>query len=119
MIVPIKRETELKIYTLKSCDTCRKALKTLRDEAIEFEMKDIRADGISQDDIVQILAVFGDKAVNKASATWRGLSDAEKQMELPLLIDDFPTLLKRPVIFKNGQWFHGWTPAVQFAALGR
>lgn len=108
----------MKIYTLKSCDTCRKALKALRDKAIKFEMKDIRADGISQDDIVQILAIFGDKAMNKTSATWRGLSDAEKQVDLALLINDFPALLKRPIIFKNGQWFQGWTPAVQFAVLG-
>lgn len=64
-----QKEAELKIYTLKSCDTCCKALKTLRDKGIEFEANDICADGISQADIAQMLATFGGKAVNKALAT--------------------------------------------------
>lgn len=107
----------MKVYALKTCDTCRKATKALAAVGVEFEVKDIRADGLNDDEIAQMVAAFGEKAVNKASTTWRGLSDTDKQRDPAQLISENPTLLKRPVIVKDGQWFQGWTAAVQAAVL--
>lgn len=107
----------MKVYALKTCDTCRKATKALAAAGVEFEVKDIRADGLNDEEIAQMVAAFGEKAVNKASTTWRGLSDTDKQRDPAQLISENPTLLKRPVIVKDGQWFQGWTAAVQSAVL--
>ena len=34
----------MKIYHLKACDTCRKAIKTLEQHGFELEKQDVRAD---------------------------------------------------------------------------
>lgn len=107
----------MKVFTLKSCDTCRKATKAMTAQGLEFVTVDIRADGLTLDDIGQMIAAFGDKAINRASTTWRGLDEADKARDPAQLIAERPTLLKRPVIFKDGQWLQGWTPAVQAAVL--
>ncbi len=107
----------MKVYSLKSCDTCRKALRDIRESGIEPEVVDVRADGLSADDIAAIIAAFGDKALNKASTTWRGLSDAEKAEDVSSLLAKHPTLLKRPVIVLDGAWHQGWKPETKAAVL--
>ena len=108
----------MKVFTLKSCDTCRKATKAMTAQGLDFVTIDVRADGLLPDDIAQMIAVFGDKAINRASTTWRGLDEADKARDPAQLIAEHPTLLKRPVIVKDGQWYQGWTPAVLAAVLG-
>ena len=68
----------MRFYGLKSCDTCRKAQKAIAASGQVFDVVDVRADGLSADEIAEIIAQFGDKAINRASTTWRGLTDAEK-----------------------------------------
>lgn len=103
----------MEIYGLKTCDTCRKAIKALPDA----QFVDVRADGIP-DHVMQVaLKTFGDKLVNTRSTTWRGLSDDERQGTPQVLLCAHPTLMKRPLI-ANGDSLHlGWTKDVQ-AALG-
>lgn len=103
---------------LKTCDTCRKALKSLRESGADPRVHDVRADGLDPDLIAQILAVFGDKAVNKSSATWRNLSENDRALGAAALLSAHPTLLKRPVIRRGDVWFQGWKPDVQKELLG-
>ena len=103
---------------LKSCDTCRRALKDIRAAGIEPTVKDVRADGLSFDDIAALITAFGDMAINRASTTWRGLSDDEKAQAPDALLAAHPTLLKRPAIFHNGTWTIGWKPDTAAQVLG-
>lgn len=105
-------------YCLKTCDTCRKALKELSNAGIPVTVVDVRADGLSADVIAQVVARFGEKAVNRASTTWRGLSESERAMPLETLLALHPTLMKRPVIHAGSDWYQGWTPANRQALLG-
>ena len=107
----------MKFYGLKSCDTCRRALKAIAAANQPVEIIDVRADGLSKDVISTIIAQFGDAAINRASTTWRGLSDAEKPSDLTALLAAHPTLMKRPVIEKNGVWSIGWKPDVAQSVL--
>ena len=108
----------MKIYHLKACDTCRKAIKTLEQHGFELEKQDVRADGLSRSDIESLEQALGYEAlVNKRSTTWRRLSEVQKsgldrQNAISLLIEN-PTLMKRPVIEKNGNVTIGWTKEVQ------
>ncbi len=77
----------------------------------------MRADGISDADRSAIIAAFGDKAMNTRSTTWRALSEDERAAGADALIAAHPTLMKRPVIEKEGVWYQGWTPDVK-RALG-
>lgn len=102
------------LYGLKTCDTCRKALKLL--EGVEFI--DVREDGVPAATLKSAYAVLGDAILNTRSTTWRGLSEEERG-RLPLdLLADHPTLMKRPLIEKDGTFYLGWTRDVQAALLG-
>jgi len=88
----------MRFYGLKSCDTCRRALKELRAAGLEPEVVDVRADGLSDADRGAILSVLGAAVLNTRSTTWRGLDEAERAHDPAELLADHPTLMKRPVI---------------------
>lgn len=100
-------------YGLKTCDTCKKALKALQSAEHDVTYVDVRADGISANDLARFQAVFAADLVNTRSATWRGLSEADRVRPALALIAEYPTLMKRPVIDVNNQLFLGWTAKTQ------
>ena len=108
----------MRFFGLKTCDTCRKALKSLADAGLAPTVIDVRADGVSAADLETIVATFGDAAINRASTTWRGLSEAEKSADPAALLAAHPTLMKRPVIESDGTWTIGWKADVQAKHLG-
>ena len=108
----------MRFFGLKSCDTCRKAWKTLAAAGHAPTVIDVRADGVSDADRAAIIAAFGDASINRASTTWRGLSDAEKTADPATLLAAHPTLMKRPVIEADDQWTLGWKADVQAKYLG-
>lgn len=104
----------MQLYGLKTCDTCRKALKALTG----VTLTDVRQDGVPDDVRARALETFGDTLLNTRSTTWRGLSDAERARPPAELLRDHPTLMKRPLIVDDaGQMYLGWTAQTQ-AALG-
>ena len=107
----------MRLIGLKTCDTCRKARKQLADAGFDVAYTDVRADGLTADEIDAIVAEFPAKALNKSSTTWRGLPDAEKESDPKGLLAAHPTLLKRPVII-DGDMTIGWDKAVQAKWLG-
>ncbi|PIE09686.1 MAG: arsenate reductase [Rhodobacterales bacterium] len=103
----------MRVFCLKTCDTCRKALAALREAGHEPEVIDVRADGMSETDMDQIAVLFGDDCINRRSTTWRGLTEVQ-QMERPReLLEEHPTVMKRPVIEHKGDWYLGWSANVQ------
>lgn len=104
----------MKLYGLKTCDTCRKAMKDLPDAAYV----DVRADGIEPADLQRFYDAFGEALVNRRSTTWRGLSEAERAGDPIALLVAHPTLMKRPVIDVNGVLYLGWGKDVQATLLG-
>lgn len=101
------------IYGIKTCDTCRKARKALPD----FDFVDVREDGMSLDLLQQAFELHGAALVNVRSTTWRGLDEAERARPPLDLLQDHPTLMKRPLILVGDQSYLGWTKPTQ-AALG-
>ncbi|WP_425083123.1 ArsC/Spx/MgsR family protein [Ruegeria profundi] len=95
----------MRLYGLKNCDTCRKALKSLP----EANLVDVRADGIPAETLSQAFANFGEALLNTRSTTWRGLDDTERARPPLELLADHPTLMKRPLIENEGELFLGWT----------
>lgn len=109
----------MRFFGLKSCDTCRKALKELASNSFIPDVIDVRADGVSTTDLDEIVAQFGEKAINRASTTWRGLSDVEKGQEPKVLLAAHPTLMKRPVINEGADWTIGWKDDAKQVWLGQ
>ncbi|WP_341862453.1 ArsC/Spx/MgsR family protein [Gymnodinialimonas sp. 57CJ19] len=98
----------MRVYGVKACDTCRKAAK-----ALGAELVDIRATPLDAAQIAAFHSTFGEALVNTRSTTWRGLSEAERAMDPVALIAAHPTVMKRPVIEKDGALTLGWTKDVQ------
>ena len=107
----------MRFIGLKSCDTCRKALKALETAGHDVAVTDVRADGLTAADIDAIVSTFPDKAINRSSTTWRGLTDAEKQGDPKALLVAHPTLMKRPVIIGDTMTI-GWDKATQAKWVG-
>ena len=92
----------ISIYGLKNCDTCRKALKWLEGEGIEYEFKDIRTNGFTNQQLENWVKAAGwETLLNRRGTTWRRLSDAEKngvdEEVAKDLMRDQPALIKRPI----------------------
>lgn len=101
------------LYGLKTCNTCKKALKELEAEGKPADFVDIRADADLASKLPRWIAAVGDKLVNRSSTTWRGLSEADKArangVSLEALLLGNPTLIKRPVIETNSEVLVGWS----------
>ncbi len=108
----------MQIFSLKSCDSCRKVIGELRQAGHDPYIVDVRADGVSPGDIARFLEVFGGELINKRSTTWRGVSEAERSTDPAQLLANHPTLMKRPIIDAGGQLYMGWKANVRDVLLG-
>jgi arsenate reductase len=110
----------MKLYGLKNCDSCKKALKALKAAGHDVEFVDVRADGVPAATLKGWLAVHGPVLINTRSTTWRGLDQSARsraETDPQGLLAEHPTVIKRPVIEVNGQTHVGWTKDVQAALL--
>ena len=105
------------LFGLKTCDTCRKALKSLRNSGRQVTFRDIRADPLARSDLDRMNAALGPALVNRRSKTWRDLPDEERARDPVALLSDHPALMKRPVIEAGGRFHLGWGPEVRAALL--
>ncbi|MCB2117077.1 MAG: arsenate reductase [Rhodobacteraceae bacterium] len=101
------------LYGLKTCDTCRKALAALTAAGHEVELRDIREAPLTQGERAAFLSAFGDALVNRASTTWRMLSDDDREASADDLLRGHPALMKRPVIRDGSRLTLGWKIDVQ------
>lgn len=104
----------MRLYGLKTCDTCRKALKSLPGA----QFVDVRADGVPPEVLERAHGAFGARLVNTRSTTWRGLDAAERARDPLELLALHPTLMKRPLIEKDGALYLGWDEQVRQSLLG-
>ena len=95
----------LKVFGLKNCDTCREAVKWLESQKLPFRFHDVREGGINAGLLkLWCASPFANLLVNRRSTTWRSLSGQQRAAALadpgPVL-QEHPTLLKRPVIMEG------------------
>lgn len=91
----------IKVFGIKNCDTCRKALKWLAAEDIPHRFHDVREHPPGEN-LVKLWCEsdHGHKILNRRSTTWRSLNGMQRATALnnplPTLLEH-PTLIKRPV----------------------
>lgn len=103
----------LKIHGIKSCDSCRKTRKWLTDQGLAYQWIDLREAPPSPADVKRWLDALGAEAlVNRRSTTWRGLSEADRPaLDSPGVVDllvERPTLIKRPLFERDGEFRTGF-----------
>ncbi len=108
----------LTVYGLKNCDTCRKARRWLDDNGIEHRFLDVRADGLSAEEIATWADAAGwETLLNRRGTTWRGLDEAEKAVAdsngAVALMAQHPALIKRPVFVTGSSVLVGFDDRVR------
>ena len=72
---------------------------------------------LSESERATLATDFGDKIVNRASLTWRGMSDDERAADPVAMMGAKPSVMKRPAIVAGDLRLLGWTANVK-RALG-
>ncbi len=105
------------LYGISTCDTCKKAIKTLQAAGREVVFRDVRADPLTVAEIDMIVREFGDRVINKQSTTYRGFGDYLRVSDPEAQIAAQPAVMKRPVIQDGAKWYLGWDSATESALI--
>ncbi len=105
------------IYGLSTCAMCQKAHKALEAAGKDVSFRDIRADPLSEAELDELIAEFGDRLVDRTSNDYRALNDWLKNSEAEAQISAKPKVMARPVIRDQDTFYLGWDEAVQDALL--
>jgi arsenate reductase len=93
----------MKLYGIRSCDSCRAARAWLDEQGLEHEYFDIRADGLRESTVSRWQKSVGwEPLLNRRSLTWRKIPSVDREGldadSARALIMGYPTVLKRPVL---------------------
>lgn len=105
----------LTLYGLGHCSTCQKAQAALEDHGWTVAFRDVAADPLSEAERHAMVEEFGDKIINRASLTLRGMSDEERAADPVQMMGAKPSVMKRPAIKAGDQRLLGWTANVKRA----
>ena len=105
------------LYGISNCDTCRKAKNWFHENRITFDFFDFRKNELTQTKIETWIDSIGlDKLINRRGTTWRNLPDELRdKINGPGNVDvlnQFPTLIKRPIIEMDDHFLVGFDASV-------
>lgn len=110
------------LYGIPHCTTVKKARAWLADHALEVSFHDFKKQGVDAAWLRKVVAQTGWQALlNTRGTTWRKLSDAEKAAVTDAagaiaLMQAQPSVIKRPVLERDGQYHLGFAEE-QYQAL--
>lgn len=105
------------VYGLNTCGDCQKAVKALEAAGKVVEFRDVRAEPLSEAELGELLAEFGDRLVDRTTNDWRSLSDWLKNSEAEEQLSAKPKLMARPVIRDGEALYLGWDEGVRAALV--
>ncbi len=103
------------IYGLDTCPICQKARKALEAEGKDVSFRDIRAEPLSEAELADLIAEFGDRLVDRKTNDYRALNDWLKNSEAEAQISAKPKVMARPIIRDGDIFYLGWDEAIQEA----
>ncbi|MEQ3642906.1 MAG: ArsC/Spx/MgsR family protein [Paracoccus sp. (in: a-proteobacteria)] len=103
----------LTMYGLAHCSTCQKAQADLQDNGWTVQFRDVQKEPLSAEERAALVAQFGDKIINRASLTWRGMSEDQRAADPVAMMGEKPSVMKRPAIRADDLSGLGWTANVK------
>jgi arsenate reductase-like glutaredoxin family protein len=105
----------LMMYGLLKCSTCQKAQTVLQENGWEVQFRDVQKDPLTPEERTELVAGFNEKIINRASLTWRGMSEDERAADPVHMMGEKPSVMKRPAIIAGDLRLLGWTANVKRA----
>ncbi|HAK11624.1 MAG TPA: ArsC family reductase [Chitinophagaceae bacterium] len=111
------------LYGIPNCDTVKKARTWLDQHKISYQFHDFKQSGIEAKSIQRWIDAMGIEIVlNKKSTTWRGLdatqqASASNTKKAIQLMQEHTSLIKRPVLEKDGQVLAVGFDAAKYSSL--
>ncbi|ATD65022.1 arsenate reductase [Neisseria weixii] len=105
----------IKLYGIPNCDTVKKARIWLADNGVEAEFADFKKSPPTPELITAWLSQIPlENLLNKRGTTWRKLdaqtqARATEQQGAVRIMVEHPSVIKRPVLEKDGQFYVGYS----------
>jgi arsenate reductase len=112
------------IFGIKNCDTMKKARTWLDSHRVDYTFHDYKTAGIDRKRLERWCKELGWEAVlNRAGTTFRKLADTDKQAldankAIALMLEQ-PSMIKRPVLERDGNLLVGFKPEVYASAIAK
>lgn len=105
----------VQIYGIANCDTMKKARVWLDQHGVAYRFHNYKTDGIDEVTLRRWVDQVGwEPLLNRAGTTFRKLDDADRQDldadKAIRLMQAQPSLIKRPVLDRDGQLTVGFKP---------
>ncbi len=103
------------IYGIKNCDTMKKARLFLDERGVDYAFHDYKASGIDRTHLERWCREAGwETVLNRAGTTFRKLPDAVREnldeaRAIDLMLEQ-PSMIKRPVLERDGRLLIGFKP---------
>ena len=111
------------IHGIRNCDTMKKARAWLDGRGVAYAFHDYRVSGIGRATLEHWADAVGwELLLNRAGTTFRKLPDADRagldrERAIALMLAQ-PSMIKRPVLDKDGSLLVGFKPEAWAAAFG-
>ena len=105
------------IYGIKNCDTMKKARVFLDEHGVEYAFHDYKASGIDRPHLERWCREAGwETVLNRAGTTFRKLPDTAREnldeaRAIELMLEQ-PSMIKRPVLERDGRLLIGFKPEI-------
>jgi Spx/MgsR family transcriptional regulator len=108
----------LTIYGIPNCDTVRRARRELEAAGLAHGFHDLRKQGLDPVRLDRWIAAVGwERLLNRRGTTWRRLPEEQREgldaSRARALMLAEPTLIRRPVIDRDGAIHVGWDGGVE------
>jgi len=100
------------IYGLDTCPICQKARKALEAAGKDFNFRDVRAEPLSEAELAELIAEFGDRLVDRKTNDYRALNQWLKNSEAEAQISAKPKVMARPIIRDGDKFYLGWDEGI-------
>lgn len=105
----------LELFGLAHCSTCQKAQTALEENGWTVAFRDVQKQPLTEAERRRMAEEWSDKIINRASLTWRGMSETERAEDPVAMLAAKPSVMKRPAIAAGDLRLLGWTANVKRA----